>query len=124
MTQKIVGRSTTPVAGGAGALEPCPGIQPLIDGIRGALEALQRLTPALADLADAPASAPALDRLLPLPEVAARVSIPVRCCYELARRGILPTLRVGKYVRVPEADLARWIDGQRKGLDVRSIPSV
>jgi len=40
-------------------------------------------------------------RLLTIPETAARLNIPVAHAYELARRGEIPILRVGKkYLRV------------------------
>ncbi len=50
------------------------------------------------------------DRLLTIPEVAERLSVPRAYAYELARRGELPTVRVGKkYVRVPVVALEKWL---------------
>ena len=54
------------------------------------------------------------DSLLTIPEVARRLSIPPSHAYELARRGELPTVRVGrKYVRVPRASLEKWLAVQQ-----------
>ncbi len=54
------------------------------------------------------------DRLLTIPEVAERLSVPRAYAYELARRGELPTVRVGKkYVRVPAAALEKWLTLQQ-----------
>jgi excisionase family DNA binding protein len=51
--------------------------------------------------------------LLSLPEVAARLGLPKGRAYELARQGRLPTIRIGKYVRVEERELQGWIAKQR-----------
>jgi excisionase family DNA binding protein len=53
--------------------------------------------------------------LLTIPEVARRLSVPLSYAYELARRGTIPTVRVGKkYVRVDaralRATMERWTD--------------
>jgi excisionase family DNA binding protein len=53
------------------------------------------------------------DRLLTIPQVAARLGVPAGYAYELARRGEIPTVRFGKYVRVRSADLQSWIDRHR-----------
>lgn len=52
------------------------------------------------------------DRLLTLPEVAERLAIPTGHAYELARRDLLPVVRFGKYVRVSEVSLTRWMREQ------------
>ncbi len=52
------------------------------------------------------------DRLLTLPEVAERLAIPTGHAYELARRDVLPVVRFGKYVRVSQASLTRWMGQQ------------
>jgi excisionase family DNA binding protein len=57
-------------------------------------------------------------RLLTVPQVAERLTIPEGYAYELARRGILPVVRLGKYVRVPLAELERWV-GQQTSLERR-----
>jgi excisionase family DNA binding protein len=50
------------------------------------------------------------DHLLTIPEAAKRLGVAPAFAYELARRGELPTVRVGvKYVRVSSAVLAEWI---------------
>ena len=57
-------------------------------------------------------------RLLTVPEVAARLTIPEGYAYELARRGVLPVVRLGKYVRVPLAEFEIWV-GQQTSLERR-----
>ncbi len=49
------------------------------------------------------------DPLLTIPEVAARLHLAPAYVYDLARRGELPTIRAGKYVRVRRSTLQRWI---------------
>jgi excisionase family DNA binding protein len=43
-----------------------------------------------------------------IPEVARRLRLATSYCYQLARRGDLPALRTGKYVRVRASDLREW----------------
>lgn len=45
---------------------------------------------------------------LTVPEVAERLSLAPSYVYELARRGDLPSVRRGKYVRIPADGLAQW----------------
>lgn len=47
-------------------------------------------------------------RYLTIPEVADRLRLAPSYVYQLARRGDLPTLRMGKYVRVRPEDLREW----------------
>lgn len=55
-------------------------------------------------------------QLLTISEVAARLSIPESRAYELARqRGGLPTVRIGKYVRVDPVALDGWIAKSKRG---------
>ena len=57
-------------------------------------------------------------QLLTVPEVAERLAIPEGYAYELARRGVLPVVRLGKYVRVPLAEFETWV-GQQTSLERR-----
>lgn len=58
--------------------------------------------------------------LLTLPQVAKRLAISKGRAYELARQGKLPTVKVGKYVRVEPAALDTWIAQHReRTLDAR-----
>jgi excisionase family DNA binding protein len=61
--------------------------------------------------------------LFTVPEVARRLGVPEQYAYELTRRGELPAVRFGKYVRVRAADLAGWIDGHCD-IDRRYVPAV
>jgi excisionase family DNA binding protein len=51
-------------------------------------------------------------KLLTVPQAAKLMAIPSGRAYELARQGKLPSVRIGKYVRVRQPDLRRWIDSQ------------
>jgi excisionase family DNA binding protein len=55
-------------------------------------------------------SGEAMSKLLTLPAAAAQLGVPKSKLYELARRGELPVVKLGKYVRVRTADLEKWID--------------
>jgi excisionase family DNA binding protein len=52
-------------------------------------------------------------QLISLPDVAARLGLPKGRVYELARQGRLPTVRIGKYVRVEAQELEGWIARHR-----------
>jgi excisionase family DNA binding protein len=59
---------------------------------------------------------PASEPLLKIPDVAKRLDVPTAFAYELARRGEIPTVRIGKkYVRVSSAALEKWM--AESGLD-------
>lgn len=63
-----------------------------------------------------------VDRLLTVPEVADRLSVPTAYAYELARRGELPAVRVGKkYIRVPLLSFEKWLAVQQ--LDSHPTPA-
>ena len=68
-----------------------------------------------------PQAQPALgeETLLSIPQVAERLKIPVARCYELARyQGGLPTIRLGKSLRVSPSELTAWLARPpKKGLD-------
>ena len=48
--------------------------------------------------------------LLRIPEVARALGIARSLAYEMARDGRLPTVHIGKAVRVPRRRLEEWID--------------
>jgi excisionase family DNA binding protein len=52
-------------------------------------------------------------RLLTIPEVANVLQIPCGRCYELSRQGVLPTIKIGKYIRVSQAALHAWLAQQQ-----------
>lgn len=52
--------------------------------------------------------------LLTVPQVAELLSLPKGRVYELVRQGHLPALHVGKYVRVSQTDLTKYIRGSLK----------
>lgn len=56
--------------------------------------------------------------LLTIPQVAEILNVPRGYAYELARRGEIPTVRFGKYVRVSLSDLRAWTSQRcKKELD-------
>lgn len=58
------------------------------------------------------------ERLLTIPQVAEILAIPKGHGYDLARRGVIPTVRFGKYVRVRVIDVYEWVARHRQnGLD-------
>jgi excisionase family DNA binding protein len=66
-----------------------------------------------------------LDRLLSPVEVAAVLGVRVSRVYELIRQHRLPTVHVGRYLRVRRSDLRTWIDDQREeAVDARIHPSL
>jgi excisionase family DNA binding protein len=52
--------------------------------------------------------------LLTVPEVAAQLRFTRGYVYEAVRRGELPAVRKGKYVRLRREDLESWLDEQRE----------
>jgi excisionase family DNA binding protein len=48
--------------------------------------------------------------LLRVPEVAATLGIARSLAYEMARDGRLPTVHIGKAVRIPRRRLEEWIE--------------
>lgn len=54
------------------------------------------------------------DRLLTVPEVAGLLNVPKGYVYDLARRGEIPVVRFGKYVRVRCYDLREWVAQRRE----------
>jgi excisionase family DNA binding protein len=57
------------------------------------------------------------DRLLTMDEVAARLQVPVAHAREMGRRHELPTVHVGRYVRVRESSLRAWLKQREEALD-------
>ncbi len=65
-----------------------------------------------------PPEAPAEDRPLTVPEVAARLQVGKAYVYDLIRRGEIAAIRFGKYVRVAPPALREWeARHQEKALD-------
>ncbi len=52
------------------------------------------------------------EELLTMPEVAKRLKVSDYRAYELARQGVLKTVRLGKSVRVKPSDLAEYVAQQ------------
>ena len=53
--------------------------------------------------------------LLRVPEVARTLGIARSLAYEMARDGRLPTVHIGKAVRIPRRRLEAWIEEQKDG---------
>jgi excisionase family DNA binding protein len=54
-------------------------------------------------------------RLLTAAEAAEWLSIRESTLRDLARRGIVPSVKIGRLMRFVEADLLAYVDGLRKG---------
>jgi excisionase family DNA binding protein len=52
--------------------------------------------------------------VLTVPEVAAELQIPASTVYDLIRRGEIPSVRVGRRIRVPKRRLEDWINGRHE----------
>jgi len=50
--------------------------------------------------------------VLTVPEVAAELQIPASTVYDLIRRGEIPSVRVGRRIRVPKRRLEDWVNGR------------
>jgi excisionase family DNA binding protein len=57
----------------------------------------------------------ALDRLLTASEVADRLAVPERWVREHTRGGLIPHVRLGRYVRYEWADVVAWLEEQKAG---------
>jgi len=51
-----------------------------------------------------------LPKLMTIEQVAAILNVKTTRAYELARTGVLPTVRLGRQVRVDERRLLAWIE--------------
>lgn len=49
-----------------------------------------------------------MTRLLTAAEVAELLQVPATWVYEAARRGAIPHVKLGRYVRFDEAEVERW----------------
>ena len=64
-----------------------------------------------------------LDRMLLAPEVAEILNVSVPRVYELIRAGVLPSVRLGRQVRVDRRKLQAFLDGGGRCLRDRGAPS-
>lgn len=55
-----------------------------------------------------------LQTMLTAKDVSKRLNVSVRYAYELMQRNDLPTVRMGRSVRVEECDLENWINKQKQ----------
>ena len=55
--------------------------------------------------------------VLTVPEVAAELQIPASTVYDLIRRGEIPSVRVGKRIRVPQRRLEQWVNRRDPAYD-------
>ena len=51
--------------------------------------------------------------LLTIPQVADRLSVSTKCVYKLTERGELSSYKIGKLVRIDEADVAEYLASRR-----------
>jgi excisionase family DNA binding protein len=55
-------------------------------------------------------------KLLTAKELAERCDLPLAWVYTKAAKGVIPSYRLGKYVRFRAMDVERWLEEQRRGL--------
>jgi excisionase family DNA binding protein len=58
---------------------------------------------------------PSLDRLLTAPEVAELLAVPERWVREHGRSGLIPCVRIGRYVRFRRESVDEWVERQEQG---------
>ncbi len=56
-----------------------------------------------------------MDPLLTLEEAEALLKVPRSWIYERTRKGDIPCLKLGKYLRFHREELLKWIESQRVG---------
>jgi putative molybdopterin biosynthesis protein len=61
--------------------------------------------------------------LLTIPEVAQVLRISRGRCYDLCRRGFIPSVRVGRQLRVSPAELNSFIQSGGRSLDAQPSPA-
>jgi excisionase family DNA binding protein len=59
-------------------------------------------------------------RLMKIDEVARVLDVPVDRGYALARKGVIPVVRIGRQVRIDRDQLAAWIEGGGWELDAKA----
>jgi excisionase family DNA binding protein len=88
-----------------------------IPALLGALEQVRALLwiqmVRVAETVEREAAGTAGHELLTVPDAAAELRFTRGYVYEAVRRGELPAVRKGKYVRLRREDLAAWLGGQR-----------
>ena len=62
-----------------------------------------------------------MNTLLHFPEVAERLGVSLQRAYELGRDRIIPTVRLGRQVRVDAGELEEFIKRGGAGLDEREV---
>jgi excisionase family DNA binding protein len=71
--------------------------------------------PTLMSPAEAPLGGPNHDRLLAAAEVAELLAVPERWIREHSRSGLLPHVRIGRYVRYRREAVMAWVVEQEQG---------
>lgn len=72
--------------------------------------------------ADQVSQKPEPEDLLTLDEVVAWLRVPRSWVYERTRKGQIPCLKLGKYLRFPRQALAQWLAGQTGPFAASSVP--
>jgi putative molybdopterin biosynthesis protein len=61
-------------------------------------------------------AAPLRIQMLTMQEVAERLGVSLQRAYEMGRTGLLPTVRMGRQIRVEEGRLMSWIESGGRAL--------
>ena len=54
--------------------------------------------------------------LFTVPEAARHLGLKKSKVYDMAKRGEIPTVKFGRYVRIPRKALEQWVDEQTEGM--------
>ena len=63
-------------------------------------------------------------RLLTSAEAAEFLTLKESTLRDYSRRGIVPSVKIGRHLRFVEADLVRYLDGLRRSFDTRWMPGL
>lgn len=98
-----------------------PPADPAALSLTAALEALRVATAALEHATPEVTPGPALPRWLRAREVATILGLSIQQVYYLMGKGVLPTVRINRAVRVPEDELRRYMERQKQ-LQQSAVP--
>ncbi len=62
--------------------------------------------------------------LLTIPEAAELLGIGKTLAWSLVQQGELPSVRLGRLVRIPRVELEAWVVGQAKGKAALDVPAL
>jgi excisionase family DNA binding protein len=61
------------------------------------------------------------EKLLTPRELSERYDVPLAWIYQKAAKGLIPSFRLGRYVRFRPDDVERWLQEHRRGVGVAHV---